>query len=332
MSDPLLWHRLQFAFTIIYHYLFPQLTMGLALIIVVMKTWARWTRQPATGTTRLASGRGSSASTSRSASSPASRWSSSSARTGRASRSTRAASSARRSRWKACSRSFSRSRFLGRWCSARSGSVARAHFLAVARRVRRQLAVRLLHHQPPTRSCSIRSGTRSTPDGTLRPRRLRALPVQSVGPGAVRAHDDRAPSSRRRSSLPRSVRSTRCSGVHTRQRGVVPARRRRRRRSSSAFLVAFPTGDHPGKARGAITNRWRSPRWRVASRAGRSAELTLIGQPNVRERRARQPDRVPWVLSFLAFGTFRSERPGARTTFPAKTGRTTSSSSTTRST
>src|SRR5262249_7325018 len=35
--DPLVWHRFQFAFTIIYHYLFPQLTMGLALIIVVLK-------------------------------------------------------------------------------------------------------------------------------------------------------------------------------------------------------------------------------------------------------------------------------------------------------
>src|ERR1700740_3424710 len=30
-------HRLQFAFTIVYHYLFPQLTMGLALLIVLMK-------------------------------------------------------------------------------------------------------------------------------------------------------------------------------------------------------------------------------------------------------------------------------------------------------
>jgi cytochrome d ubiquinol oxidase subunit I len=37
MTDPLLWHRLQFAFTITFHYLFPQLTMGLALLIVVMK-------------------------------------------------------------------------------------------------------------------------------------------------------------------------------------------------------------------------------------------------------------------------------------------------------
>ncbi len=37
MTDALFWHRLQFAFTIMYHYLFPQLTMGLALLIVVMK-------------------------------------------------------------------------------------------------------------------------------------------------------------------------------------------------------------------------------------------------------------------------------------------------------
>ncbi len=33
-------HRLQFAFTVIFHYLFPQLTMGLALLIVVLKTLA----------------------------------------------------------------------------------------------------------------------------------------------------------------------------------------------------------------------------------------------------------------------------------------------------
>ena len=40
MSDPLLWHRIQFAFTITFHYLFPQLTMGLALLIVVLKLLA----------------------------------------------------------------------------------------------------------------------------------------------------------------------------------------------------------------------------------------------------------------------------------------------------
>ncbi|HEV8071352.1 MAG TPA: cytochrome ubiquinol oxidase subunit I [Planctomycetaceae bacterium] len=39
-GDALLWHRMQFAFTVTYHYLFPQLTMGLALLIVLFKTAA----------------------------------------------------------------------------------------------------------------------------------------------------------------------------------------------------------------------------------------------------------------------------------------------------
>src|ERR1700760_3682592 len=36
-SDPAVWSRIQFAFTIIYHYLFPQLTMGLAWFLVYWK-------------------------------------------------------------------------------------------------------------------------------------------------------------------------------------------------------------------------------------------------------------------------------------------------------
>ena len=38
--DALLLHRIHFGFTITFHYLFPQLTMGLALLIVAMKTIA----------------------------------------------------------------------------------------------------------------------------------------------------------------------------------------------------------------------------------------------------------------------------------------------------
>src|ERR1700724_3689975 len=38
--DALALHRIHFAFTITYHYLFPQLTMGLALLILVLKTLA----------------------------------------------------------------------------------------------------------------------------------------------------------------------------------------------------------------------------------------------------------------------------------------------------
>jgi cytochrome d ubiquinol oxidase subunit I len=40
MEEALAVHRLRFAFTITFHYLFPQLTMGLALLIVILKTQA----------------------------------------------------------------------------------------------------------------------------------------------------------------------------------------------------------------------------------------------------------------------------------------------------
>jgi len=42
MDNALLIHRLHFSFTVTYHYLFPQLTMGLALLIVVLKSLAVW--------------------------------------------------------------------------------------------------------------------------------------------------------------------------------------------------------------------------------------------------------------------------------------------------
>lgn len=42
MDSALLIHRLQFAFTVTFHYLFPQLTMGLAPLIVALKSLAIW--------------------------------------------------------------------------------------------------------------------------------------------------------------------------------------------------------------------------------------------------------------------------------------------------
>jgi cytochrome d ubiquinol oxidase subunit I len=42
MNDALLINRLQFAFTVSYHYIFPQLTMGLSLLIVILKALALW--------------------------------------------------------------------------------------------------------------------------------------------------------------------------------------------------------------------------------------------------------------------------------------------------
>ena len=46
MNDALFIHRLHFAFTVTYHYIFPQLTMGLAPLIVVLKTLALRTGNP----------------------------------------------------------------------------------------------------------------------------------------------------------------------------------------------------------------------------------------------------------------------------------------------
>src|SRR5262249_30443508 len=37
LHDPAFWSRMQFAFTLTYHYLFPQLTMGLAWFLVYWK-------------------------------------------------------------------------------------------------------------------------------------------------------------------------------------------------------------------------------------------------------------------------------------------------------
>jgi cytochrome d ubiquinol oxidase subunit I len=77
----------------------------------------------------------------------------------------------------------------------------------------------------------------------------------------------------------------------------------------SAVLVAFPTGDRQAKlvaryqpaALAAMEGRFQS---------GPYAVITIIGQPNVRERRIDNPLQVPGMLSFLAFGAFHRNVPG----------------------
>jgi cytochrome bd ubiquinol oxidase subunit I len=77
----------------------------------------------------------------------------------------------------------------------------------------------------------------------------------------------------------------------------------------SSVLVAFPTGDIQAKhvaryqpvALAAMEGRFES---------GGYAAINLIGQPNVRERKLDNPIRVPGILSFLAFGYFRSDVRG----------------------
>ena len=50
LSDPAFWSRFQFGFTLTYHYLFPQLTMGLAWFLVYWKWRALRTGDESTTT------------------------------------------------------------------------------------------------------------------------------------------------------------------------------------------------------------------------------------------------------------------------------------------
>lgn len=77
----------------------------------------------------------------------------------------------------------------------------------------------------------------------------------------------------------------------------------------SSVLVAFPTGDlqakmvasHQAPALAAMEGRFHS---------GAYAGIDLIGQPDVRLRRLDNPIHIPGLLSFLAFGQVRSDVRG----------------------
>ena len=77
----------------------------------------------------------------------------------------------------------------------------------------------------------------------------------------------------------------------------------------SSVLVAFPTGDYQAKLVGRhqpVALAAMEGRFESGPRAG----ITVIGQPNVKERRLDNPIVVPGMLRFLAYGTFHSEVAG----------------------
>ena len=77
----------------------------------------------------------------------------------------------------------------------------------------------------------------------------------------------------------------------------------------ASLLVAFPTGDQQAKMVG------RHQPVTLAAMEGRfvggpMAGVAVIGQPNVAARRLDNPIEIPGVLSFLAYGTFQSHVHG----------------------
>jgi cytochrome d ubiquinol oxidase subunit I len=77
----------------------------------------------------------------------------------------------------------------------------------------------------------------------------------------------------------------------------------------ASVLVAFPTGDSQAK----MVAKYHAPALAAMEgqfHSGVHAEINLIGQPNVREQRLDNPIRIPGLLSFLAFGNVQSDVQG----------------------
>ena len=305
--DALTLHRLHFAFTITFHYLFPQLTMGLALLIVVLKTMALrtgnehynhaarfWARifavnfvmgvvtgipmefQFGTNWSRFSRAAGGVIGQTLAMEGVFSfflessfpRASSSSARSGSAPRRTGSPRS---------------------WSSSAPGSPASSS-------------------SPPTPGCSIPTATASAPDGESSSPASAALFTNPWAfwqylhnmIGAVVTACFRHGRGRRVLLLSARITSLR---PHLRTRG------RHCRSDCPAFLMAFPTGDGQGKNI-AVHQPVTLAAMEGLFHTENGAPLAILGQPDVEKHRLDNPLVVPNVLSFLTYQRWNAEVRG----------------------
>jgi cytochrome d ubiquinol oxidase subunit I len=305
LDDALFWHRLQFAFTIVYHYLFPQLTMGLALLIVVMKSLALARREPAWNEAARFWIRifGINFAVGVVTGIPmefqfGTNWAEFSRIAGKVVGHTLA--------MEGLFAFFLESSFLALlvWGERRIGPTG--HYLAAwALFLGSWLSGYFIIATNSFMQHPV--GHELLPDGTLR---LADFGAFVLNPWALAAYAHNMTASVVTASFVVAAVGAwyALTGRHAAQAarflklGVIAG-------LASAVIVAFPTGDHQAKlvarhqpvALAAMEGRFES---------GPMAEITLIGQPNVRERRLDNPVKVPGALSFLAFGTFHSNVPG----------------------
>lgn len=313
MDDPAFWHRLQFAFTIVYHYLFPQLTMGLGPIIVFWK----W-RALRTGDARYADAArfftrifGINFAVGVLTGIPmefqlGTNWSAFSRYAGGVVGQTLA--------MEGMFAFFLESAFVATLVFGESRLSPRQHFLsAVAVAVGSWLSGYFIITANAFMQHPV--GYAIGSDGTLQ---LADFWAFLLNPWAVKqyAHNMTA-------ALVTGSFVVAAVGAFYALRAVHPAQSRLYLRTGvalglfSALVVAFPTGDQQAKmvaqhqpvALAAMEGRFQS---------GTEAEITVIGQPNVRTHRLDNPIRIPGVLSFLAYGTFHAEVRGLET-FPEDT-------------
>jgi cytochrome d ubiquinol oxidase subunit I len=299
MDDALLWHRLQFGFTVTYHYLFPQLTMGLAWILVYWK----W-RHLRTGDERYASAMrfwarifGITFTVGVVTGIPmefqfGTNWANFSRYSGNIIGQTLG--------MEGMFAFFLESAMVGAmvWGEKRLGP--RNHFLAtLGVAVGSWLSgyfilVTNAFMQHPV-------GYSLAADGTLR---LADLPAFLLNPWALVVF------------LHNQIAAVVTGSFAVAAVGALYALRKHHAKQASLFLktgtivgllasvlVAFPTGDmHARKVAqyqpvtlAAMEGRFHS---------GPMAEINMIGQPNVKEHRLDNPIRIPGALSFLAYGSF----------------------------
>ena len=313
MTDPLFWHRLQFGFTITFHYIFPQLTMGLALLVVVLKAVALRAHDPVRRDAWNDAARfwirifGLSFAFGVVTGIPmefqfGTNWAAFSHKTGAVVGQTLAMEGIfaffLESSFLALlifgERKLGPRRHFAAACALLVGSWLSAYFVIVTNSFM----------QHPT-------GYRIAADGTFQVADLRAYVFNSWAIVQY-LHNQMA------SLVTASFVMAAVGAFWTLRRehgsetggparvslatGVVAA-------LIASQLVAFPTGHEQGRlvaehqpaTLAAMEGRFES---------GPRAQLNLIGQPNVKMRRLDNPIAVPWVLSFLAFGTFHSNVQG----------------------
>ncbi len=303
--EALFWHRLQFAFTIVYHYLFPVLTMGLALLIVIMKALGlRAPDSPWNDAARLwirifainfALGVVTGI--------PmefqfGTNWARFSRVAGGVIGQTLA--------MEGLFAFFLESSVLALvvWGERRLGALG--HFAAtVALFVGSWLSAYFILATNAFMQNPV--GYRAAADGTLQLANLRAF-LGNPWAWLEFAHNQCA-------SVATASFVVAALGAFWTLRGEHPAMARGLLRLGvrsglvASLLVAFPTGDLHAKAvarhqpvtLAAMEGRFAS---------GTMAPINMIGQPNVRERRLDNPIPLPGLLSFLAYGTFHSNVRG----------------------
>lgn len=303
LSDPALWHRIQFAFTITYHYLFPQLTMGLAWFLVYWKwkglrTGDEKYNQAARFWAKIF---GLNFAVGVVTGIPmefqfGTNWAGFSRYSGEIIGQTLA--------MEGMFAFFLESAFIGAfiWGEKRLGP--RAHFMtAVAVALGSWLSgyfilvTNAFMQNPPPASYTVAT------DGSLE---LASMSAFLLNPWAwVQFSHNQIAAVVTGSFVIAAV------GAFYTLRGLYPTQAGLYLRGGTlagliaSVLVAFPTGDQQAKMVG------RHQPVTLAAMEGmfhgaRMADVTMIGQPNIKEQRLDNPIRIPGALSFLAYGTFQS--------------------------